>query len=209
MFRSLSFSFIVACSLLMLPAVAKAASFDCAKANTTVEKTICADPKLGELDKALAEIYTIEVARESESVRVKSSQREWLAKRNTCATNSCIEQSYDSRLADMHCDPKSTGSGSGYASAQCGHFSLKLADRELLPLEANWLKTMAKDSNNVAYLAEAFKTENKAWRENRRASCALYGATEGGLDIWKTAFALGCELKETQTRINRLKSELR
>jgi uncharacterized protein YecT (DUF1311 family) len=195
--------------ILLLTPFAQAASFDCTKANTLVEKTICGDRTLSELDKTLAEVYANEVARESESTRVKSAQRNWLIKRDTCTTNSCIEQSYESRLAEMFCDGKTMGSGSGNNSAKCSYYSVQLANRELQPLEELSLKSVLKDSNNPKYLTDTFYAENKAWREYRRASCALYGATEGGLDIWKTAFALGCEFKETQTRIKRLKAELK
>jgi uncharacterized protein YecT (DUF1311 family) len=195
--------------LLAFAPATKAASFDCARANTSVEKAICSTETLGELDKALAELYAAEVERESESARVKTAQRNWLAKRNACTTNSCIEQSYELRLAEMYCDGKGIGSGSGYGAAQCSHYSLQLANRELIPLEQLWIASLLKDSNNANYLTETFNAENKAWRDYRRASCRLYGATEGGIDIWKTAFAIGCEHSETQKRIKRLKGELK
>ncbi len=195
--------------LLLLTPFAQAASFDCTKANTFVEKEICANRTLSELDKTLAEVYATEIARETESTRIRNAQRNWLVKRDTCTTNACVEQSYESRLAEMFCDGKALGSGSGNNSAKCHYYSLQMANRELQPLEELSLKSVLKDSNNQKYLTDTFYAENKAWREYRRASCALYGATEGGLDIWKTAFALGCELKETQTRIKRLKAELK
>lgn len=112
-------------------------------------------------------------------------------------------------LLNFFCDGKAAGSGSGNNSAKCHYYSLQIANRELQPLEELSLKSVLKDSNNQKYLSDTFYAENKAWREYRRASCALYGATEGGLDIWKTAFALGCELKETQSRIERLKNDAR
>ena len=47
---------LVTISLLWMPCV-HSASFDCAKATTKIEKVICANPKLSELDEKLSALY--------------------------------------------------------------------------------------------------------------------------------------------------------
>ncbi len=64
-------------------ASAHAASFDCAKAATRVEKAICADPKLGKLDEDVAAAYKALADGLDEPMRQRllRSQREWLKAR--------------------------------------------------------------------------------------------------------------------------------
>ena len=62
-------------------ATAHAASFDCAKARTGVEKAICADPKLSEYDERIAAAYKRELGEWNGAIRayVRNDQRHWLA----------------------------------------------------------------------------------------------------------------------------------
>ena len=75
-----------------------AASYDCAKAVTIVEKTICATPRLSALDEELATTYKA-VAKSAEA---RQEQRAWLVTRNACEDNAeCIEASYLARIASL------------------------------------------------------------------------------------------------------------
>lgn len=68
-----------------LPARAQTApSFDCAKASTEVEKTICASPDLAKADVALSDAYRAALARAPEEAKplLRSDQRGWLAHLN-------------------------------------------------------------------------------------------------------------------------------
>ncbi len=82
-------------------ALGHAASFDCAKAGTTVEKAICADKRLGRLDEVLAQNYRAMSAANIGAGalnNLRSSQRSWLATRNQCADASCIGKQYQERI---------------------------------------------------------------------------------------------------------------
>ena len=73
-------------------------SFDCKKASTKIEKAICGNDRLSELDYSLSRVY--KKAREN-NVGVKSDQRKWLAKRNKCQGQeiaSCLEMLYLQRI---------------------------------------------------------------------------------------------------------------
>jgi uncharacterized protein len=82
-----------------------AASFDCRKAGTPVEKLVCADPVLGRLDEALDANYqamlTVDVGRSRQALR--SEQLDWLARRNRCKDAQCLLQAYRERV-DETCD---------------------------------------------------------------------------------------------------------
>lgn len=93
-----SLSIVVMLSASML--AAQNASFDCAKATTPIEKTICADPALGTLDGRLATVY----AEAKKNVDPKYiGQAKWLRdERSTCATRkdpaSCLTYEYNERI---------------------------------------------------------------------------------------------------------------
>jgi uncharacterized protein len=86
-----------------LPLSSNAASFDCAKAETTSERTICADDRLSNLDEQLAKAYRSALAavNGSDSARGKQlrvEQRIWLKRRNQCQDSACLLEVYDERL---------------------------------------------------------------------------------------------------------------
>ena len=93
---------LVAC---LLSNTANAASFDCNKASTWIEKTICADSKLSKLDDVMAKKYKIELASatdyEDSKDRMIYEQQSWLTfQRNTCKDIACIIREYTERIED-------------------------------------------------------------------------------------------------------------
>ncbi|MEX3953047.1 lysozyme inhibitor LprI family protein [Paraburkholderia sp. EG287B] len=93
-------------SLIASP-LAHATSFDCKKASTYVEKTICSSPLLGKLDDALSENYGAMLATDlgdgPDNKALKKEQRVWLAQRNKCTTERCLVDMYRKRVDDV-CD---------------------------------------------------------------------------------------------------------
>ena len=81
-----------------------AASFDCTKASTSVEKMICKNPLLNKLDDALGSNYTDQVsnamsARERTSFQHK--QKVWIQERNACTNEACLIKLYSSRVDEL------------------------------------------------------------------------------------------------------------
>lgn len=94
---------IFAVTFLFFTANANAASFDCAKASTLVEQTICSNTKLSELDDSLTQIYKRAIASGPNASLVKSEQRTWLTNvRNKCATVACLTQAYFERQKELN-----------------------------------------------------------------------------------------------------------
>ena len=83
---------------------AHAASFDCAKAQTKVEKVICADPSISDLDSRLGKVYGQDLAKANpeQKKQLIADERHWLKSvRDRCATQACLKQAYTQRLADL------------------------------------------------------------------------------------------------------------
>lgn len=105
-------SLIILCAAGFNFPLAVAASFDCAKAGTQVEKLICTTPILGELDIALSTNYkNIRASNIGDGARADllATQREWMKQRNTCSNAACIERIYRSRLDAICSYPVLTG----------------------------------------------------------------------------------------------------
>lgn len=78
-----------------------AASFDCAKATTSIEKMICADGPLSKLDTQLGEVYTSALGRASDPAALRQEQRAWLKERNRCKDTACLIDQYQRRLDEL------------------------------------------------------------------------------------------------------------
>lgn len=95
--------FIVSAFLLLISALASAASFPCDKAKSIIEKTICSQPELSDLDEYLGRYYW--AARESlkhADACMVSEQRAWLKTvRDACQDAACLKRVYLNRLAQL------------------------------------------------------------------------------------------------------------
>jgi uncharacterized protein len=95
----------VAALVLALSFQARAASFDCSKATTAVEKMICADAQLSDLDVQVARSYRRALENPADAGPLKSEQRLWLADRNKCKDVACLASSYQQRLKGLDSAP--------------------------------------------------------------------------------------------------------
>lgn len=89
---------IVAVWCLFFGAQAQAASFDCAKASTKVEKLICGDAELSKLNEDLAVAYQRALQNGKQAETLKQAQKQWLKERNGCANADCVKRAYAARL---------------------------------------------------------------------------------------------------------------
>ena len=81
---------------------ASAASFDCNKASTAVEREICSNTQLSALDIKLSNLYRSMLNQSSEKELFRSTQRKWLGDRNKCATDTaCLISSYTTRINQL------------------------------------------------------------------------------------------------------------
>jgi uncharacterized protein len=89
---------------LLAPVAGFTASFDCRKAVNAVEKMVCADAKLSQMDDDLGALYAgaMELAADKDArAKLLDSQRTWLRDRNRCADSDCVLAAYGSRYAAL------------------------------------------------------------------------------------------------------------
>jgi uncharacterized protein len=80
---------------------ATAASFDCEKASTRIEKMICQDDGLGHLDDQMADKYRAQLAARPNDPSVREAQAAWLRERNRCPDEACLALAYLDRLRTL------------------------------------------------------------------------------------------------------------
>lgn len=87
---------------LLCPSTTMAASFDCAKAGTMIEKLICGDFELSKLDEELGKVYSVARNKASDPLVLKQHQRTWLKERNKrCKSVSCLSIMYRERINQL------------------------------------------------------------------------------------------------------------
>ncbi len=91
---------------LALNGAVQAASFDCAKAQSKVEKLICADAELSKLDEDLAAAYVAAI-KDAGNAGVRQTQKQWAAQRNSCTEVVCVKDAYVKRIAELLSDKPS------------------------------------------------------------------------------------------------------
>lgn len=89
--------------LLCLAGSSIAASFDCTKASSRVDKAICNSPQISQLDSELDVAYKKVLAVTNEPEAAKLAQRSWLKEnRNSCDTETCFITVYQQRIASLN-----------------------------------------------------------------------------------------------------------
>lgn len=84
---------------------AQAASFDCAKAASKMEKLICSDEQLSKMDEDLLVAYSKSLQDSTSPEIIRKQQREWLADvRIRCNDVVCLQRAYTSRIAQLATD---------------------------------------------------------------------------------------------------------
>ncbi len=88
------FALVLSCS-----AATYAASFDCAKAGSKIEKMVCADSALSKLDQDLGTIFNSVKLGDADVI---GEQKMWLReKRNTCQDSDCLLNAYSRRIDEL------------------------------------------------------------------------------------------------------------
>jgi uncharacterized protein len=86
------------------PSTAQAASFNCGRAGTPTERTICRTMSLNDRDVRMAQLYDIVRHLVPMGARgaIMDDQGVWIRGRNRCgADRACLTRSYDRRIAEL------------------------------------------------------------------------------------------------------------
>lgn len=82
--------------------VGTAASFDCTKASSQIEKMICADVELSSIDSKLGKVYKEVLNNSEDKQSIKTEQRNWMEIRNKCDSSDCILQAYENQITNLN-----------------------------------------------------------------------------------------------------------
>lgn len=79
-----------------------AASFDCGKAASEVEKIICSNDELSKLDESLNKTYSRALEQAVFKKQTVKSQKRWLRnERDECQNAECIKRTYEARIKEL------------------------------------------------------------------------------------------------------------
>lgn len=87
---------------MVLISTAQAASFDCDKAQSKIEKLICMDTGLSALDDALSKVYRETLGLAQNRQKAIKEQQRWLKEiRNACHDADCLKKVYQDRIDEL------------------------------------------------------------------------------------------------------------
>ena len=195
----------------------KAASFDCARAGQRVERLICGDPTLSELDDLMNTVYRSHEreSTEDESIvmdaKVLQAQKRWIAVRDACRDAACLEARYEERIDALAPCPSGRRGTDPLCLAmvdQAEH-ALQRVERRA---EARLAKDFAEYTNAEDYIAatlEALREAEKTWRAFRDAECAFEPLRQGMSFGYSADITVRCKLEMTRARKRGLIAVLR
>lgn len=91
-------------------ATAQAASFDCEKASTKIEKIVCGNVELSKLDEDLSRAYKAAMQSDNNSESTRQAQKKWIKERNNCQDTDCVILAYRTRISELTSSSSSTNS---------------------------------------------------------------------------------------------------
>lgn len=139
-------------------------SFECNKAGEFIEKTICSNQNLADLDNTMANLYNNALSRAVNPEEVKKEQRAWLKNnRNKCSNAECLEQEYSSRIETLNNSYKYNDSKKietiGYGSR--AGMSVNVLSKKGLDTENSIIKTEHTIENAIEFCREYVLKVNK------------------------------------------------
>lgn len=93
--------FAVLLGIIVMTPSAPAASFDCAKASSKIERMICSSESISALDTRLQNEYTKALAQACEAAELKKFQRLWLKSRDTSVDEKGLSWMYEERIKSL------------------------------------------------------------------------------------------------------------
>lgn len=144
MYPAYVFPLIICFLGILAPTISIAASFDCTKAATKVEKMICGNGWLSKMDEEMGKAYFDLINKSQNPDPLIRDQRAWLKDRNKCTNKHCLRRRYEYRIDILNFFSSLKQSGSSplnnVVSVDCAKAStmgdqLVCKDPELLELD--------------------------------------------------------------------------
>jgi len=151
--RSVFCQVLLSALIAAVPATAQTVpSFDCRKAASATEKTVCTDSNLARLDRQLGTLWRSMIRAyfdEQQIAQMKLDQTHWMTVRNACAADvECIGQAYRDRLNRLAGADHEYPAAGVFEANQVGTFAL-------YPLSGEYLVSIqTADPKNGAWTCE-------------------------------------------------------
>lgn len=195
--------------LLLWGGAAEAASFDCKKAASRIERLICDEPDLDSFDSQLEGAYRGALDRSLRPQSVRDRQTAWLKQRDACADTGCLSAAYQQQiklLMTISDKPEICERAVSTRDInECGAEYSRRADRELDRYVASARKRLIKDAQDEVFGQSAkaalteFDASQLAWTTYRKAECsAVYTQWSDG--TIRGAMYQACWQSVTQSR---------
>jgi uncharacterized protein len=188
--------------VVILPCPVEAASFDCRKATTNVEKLICSSPELRISDIQLYEVYMRAIRQAAKPNQVLAKQRQWLTDiRNKCKTTENLALVYQERIKQLE---------SGISFKTCEAEDLRYCNAEIKDDEEKTISDLIKLFSSRMSSSEIaqFNEIQNGWRKNVECSCEYETNEENGPGTGWSGYFVSCEKKEIELRINEIREIL-
>lgn len=144
--------------LILTAGLCQGASFDCKKSNTPVEKMICFDPSLSQLDEEMRAAYDQVKLDPLRRQELWETQKYWRNfRRNPCGSPECIKNSYLERIEEL----RSVDLSRALLSAQFATPNLKSQFSYLTPKNNGELDVWRQYLSTTKVLEESANTANR------------------------------------------------
>jgi len=136
--------------------VTYSAGFDCTQAQTSIEKAICADQKLNDLDKQMADQYDSlqKTIADSDRTLLTAEQRYWVSERdrNWQGNTGKLKQWYKNRIADLELKARILAGSTPYFGIYISPHDVWISndnERETMQVTDYFSFTRVKDDSTV------------------------------------------------------------
>lgn len=195
---------LIALLLIANGSISYGASFDCVKASIKVERMICNNRQISDLDERLTRTYEERLQDLKNSKPLREQQRVWLHQvRNRCHDVRCLKVVYEKRLSQLseaptfpsdYCDVIDGETlGEGYCLA-----SMVEANEQLLSSLIDVL-IVARGLTKVQVIG--LEKRQTAWRNDLRCHCEAKGF---GYNTGRGNVIHNCELPQIQNRVGEI-----
>ncbi len=186
---------------------AHAASFDCARATTEIERLICSDDQLSASDSELAGAYEEFAKKLKDPKFARELQRKWLTDiRGRCTSADCLTEVYRKRISQL---TTGTPPDIAYMLNQCEYQvnpAIGFCIGGRVALEEQHLNGLIDVLISTKQLTEpretSFRSKEAAWRKDIECYCEQEACGDGPTCIGTGVGAQisGCELLQLQRR---------
>ncbi len=161
--------FVVLFVVVFFPSWSFAASFDCARAGTKMEKMVCGDADLSRSDEVLAAAYAKALKETSDPGAIRKQQREWLGGAQRCDNKSCLMAAFQSQIAQL-------------ASPENGLWTGTIGNQEVVACFFHFDLPQYSNDSGYFYVRHAQRIALEPRREN--ANVWLEGDSQSPTGMW-------------------------